>query len=155
MYAIRSYYVSDWYEAGFPNPGWEYGFIHTDDHGETITFFDTTNRFISNMAGDRSQGLIYRLAGYYDVNTQRSYDNGANWDTTVYNLNISYTLFFEGNQAGELYLFNDYDHNLYQSIDSGASFQLIRITSYNVCYTKLLRPKQPSERNLSNSEAPC
>ncbi|PKP18645.1 MAG: hypothetical protein CVU06_12010, partial [Bacteroidetes bacterium HGW-Bacteroidetes-22] len=50
---------------------------------------------INNMAGDRSQGLIYTLAGYYNAYTQRSYDNGANWEPTIYNLNISYTLFFE------------------------------------------------------------
>lgn len=115
----------NWYEEGLPNPGYAYGFIHTDDYGETITFFDTTNQVVQNIAGDRSPGLIYKLAGINGSFIQRSYVDGANWDTTKYNHGVSMTLFFEGNQAGELFLFNDYDHNLYQSIDSGASFQLI------------------------------
>ncbi|HAQ65517.1 MAG TPA: hypothetical protein DCR43_06665 [Bacteroidales bacterium] len=131
-------FFCEWYEAGFPNPGVNHGFIHTDDYGETISFYDTTFKYFSNLTGDRSLGLIYGV----NSNIQRSYDNGANWDTTLYNHNISYTLFFEGNQAGELFLFNDYDHNLYQSIDSGASFQLISSLVPH-CNGRLVAGSQP------------
>ena len=104
----------------------------------------TINYFVNNQ---RSNG--YFLYGYDFLNGRQSKSDSVVYQSYAGYVLVNYFSYVTADKNTDKYVFiKDAISNLLKAFEASTINYKDRITSYNVCYTKLLRPKMPSYINL-------
>ena len=132
--------------------------IQASDSGHTIFETAATRRTASALSGSNNISISVTDQGAYDTYYKSNYDtsstatNSFTFSTTAaspdtYEITDSSGTVLKSGEyvSGEALDFNGLSLTVDVTAGGSQSFQ-IRITSYNVCYTKLLRPHSGTTR---------